>query len=102
MIRRPPRSTLFPYTTLFRSAHVCEVRGELKPHEIAGDELPTDHEVVRVPRQTVFEERDALRRDRRVARGHGRATRCAGARHRERDSERRRTADPPGPIAHHL
>src|SRR5690348_17515158 len=24
MIRRPPRSTLFPYTTLFRSAHpVC-------------------------------------------------------------------------------
>src|SRR3712207_6968384 len=31
MIRRPPRSTLFPYTTLFRSAqrpqvHVCLVR----------------------------------------------------------------------------
>src|SRR2546430_3993590 len=27
MIRRPPRSTLFPYTTLFRSAHelfVCQ------------------------------------------------------------------------------
>src|SRR2546430_4301278 len=23
MIRRPPRSTLFPYTTLFRSAEVC-------------------------------------------------------------------------------
>src|SRR3712207_8743454 len=23
MIRRPPRSTLFPYTTLFRSAGVC-------------------------------------------------------------------------------
>src|SRR3712207_8110721 len=23
MIRRPPRSTLFPYTTLFRSADVC-------------------------------------------------------------------------------
>src|SRR5258708_27000859 len=23
MIRRPPRSTLFPYTTLFRSLHVC-------------------------------------------------------------------------------
>src|SRR5260370_20069460 len=23
MIRRPPRSTLFPYTTLFRS-HICE------------------------------------------------------------------------------
>src|SRR3989449_4031142 len=25
MIRRPPRSTLFPYTTLFRSARVAEV-----------------------------------------------------------------------------
>src|SRR2546421_12915561 len=25
MIRRPPRSTLFPYTTLFRSANVAEV-----------------------------------------------------------------------------
>src|SRR3712207_8596732 len=24
MIRRPPRSTLFPYTTLFRSARPCE------------------------------------------------------------------------------
>src|SRR3989442_11578607 len=23
MIRRPPRSTLFPYTTLFRSSHLC-------------------------------------------------------------------------------
>src|SRR5256885_12750273 len=23
MIRRPPRSTLFPYTTLFRSVHSC-------------------------------------------------------------------------------
>src|SRR5256885_11193925 len=25
MIRRPPRSTLFPYTTLFRSALLCAV-----------------------------------------------------------------------------
>src|SRR2546422_5414623 len=25
MIRRPPRSTLFPYTTLFRSGRVCHV-----------------------------------------------------------------------------
>src|SRR2546427_4825534 len=33
MIRRPPRSTLFPYTTLFRSLAPCRdrqrVRGEL-------------------------------------------------------------------------
>src|SRR5438445_2863833 len=26
MIRRPPRSTLFPYTTLFRSDMVCQPR----------------------------------------------------------------------------
>src|SRR2546426_2774671 len=26
MIRRPPRSTLFPYTTLFRSGWVCSWR----------------------------------------------------------------------------
>src|SRR3712207_8642531 len=30
MIRRPPRSTLFPYTTLFRSVHV--VQGEERAH----------------------------------------------------------------------
>src|SRR2546430_3943840 len=27
MIRRPPRSTLFPYTTLFRSEHDCKIFG---------------------------------------------------------------------------
>src|SRR5947207_9538411 len=32
MLRRPPRSTLFPYTTLFRSrlAHVGEDRGPVR------------------------------------------------------------------------
>src|SRR3712207_7361311 len=30
MIRRPPRSTLFPYTTLFRSARVDELAGLLQ------------------------------------------------------------------------
>src|SRR3712207_7497474 len=29
MIRRPPRSTLFPYTTLFRSMWVLEVSAEI-------------------------------------------------------------------------
>src|SRR3712207_8014031 len=32
MIRRPPRSTLFPYTTLFRS-----VEGGDAPHRFGGD-----------------------------------------------------------------
>src|SRR2546430_8775238 len=30
MIRRPPRSTLFPYTTLFRSELECAKRAELR------------------------------------------------------------------------
>src|SRR2546427_1621892 len=30
MIRRPPRSTLFPYTTLFRSARRREARAPLR------------------------------------------------------------------------
>src|SRR2546430_10346924 len=29
MIRRPPRSTLFPYTTLFRSPKLAEVRAAI-------------------------------------------------------------------------
>src|SRR2546421_1109296 len=33
MIRRPPRSTLFPYTTLFRSRYLG---GGLGPREVAG------------------------------------------------------------------
>src|SRR3712207_9547312 len=42
MIRRPPRSTLFPYTTLFRSKQRVEAGGmdvELRP--ITDDEYPT-------------------------------------------------------------
>src|SRR5258706_8532494 len=32
MIRRPPRSTLFPYTTLFRS--LMRVRGDVQAHAV--------------------------------------------------------------------
>src|SRR5256885_2738795 len=32
MIRRPPRSTLFPYTTLFRSVRVRTVSNRVPPH----------------------------------------------------------------------
>src|SRR2546430_16612692 len=49
MIRRPPRSTLFPYTTLFRSLDhgpgvVEEVQAEV--HERAGDRLAVDEQVL--------------------------------------------------------
>src|SRR5256885_9493000 len=35
MIRRPPRSTLFPYTTLFRSSSAlpCKARQPDQPHQ---------------------------------------------------------------------
>src|SRR2546423_11115557 len=43
MIRRPPRSTLFPYTTLFRSragGHRAFPRRPLAQHPLARDRLP--------------------------------------------------------------
>src|SRR5256885_9834570 len=42
MIRRPPRSTLFPYTTLFRSQHdnVAEVRGAVLERDLLAGQLP--------------------------------------------------------------
>src|SRR5436309_4714541 len=39
MIRRPPRSTLFPYTTLFRSQ---SQRAEQSALETTGQRLPVD------------------------------------------------------------
>src|SRR5438067_10552998 len=35
MIRRPPRSTLFPYTTLFRSRHRLQHQGALVERQLA-------------------------------------------------------------------
>src|SRR3712207_7298463 len=40
MIRRPPRSTLFPYTTLFRSGAITAVLGFLWLPVIFGELLP--------------------------------------------------------------
>src|SRR5258708_26010582 len=42
MIRRPPRSTLFPYTTLFRSREVCKPFQKFLPRDC----LP-DHDALR-------------------------------------------------------
>src|SRR5437763_7256554 len=60
MIRRPPRSTLFPYTTLFRSrgarfydgpdeVHRASVaRQVLRGYEAPADEVPTDRKSTRL------------------------------------------------------
>src|SRR2546426_6705786 len=46
MIRRPPRSTLFPYTTLFRSAHEVAVGDER--HEYEGERREPHGHLVRM------------------------------------------------------
>src|SRR3712207_6902775 len=50
MIRRPPRSTLFPYTTLFRS----QARGPVRQVDAVGDRRlrrPLGRELERLPSQ---------------------------------------------------
>src|SRR2546430_7267418 len=42
MIRRPPRSTLFPYTTLFRSAHTAPRLPADQPRYLMGVGTPED------------------------------------------------------------
>src|SRR3712207_7604527 len=56
MIRRPPRSTLFPYTTLFRSVEGEELQGEprvVQRHPGDGEEEQRlgDHEPAAPPPQ---------------------------------------------------
>src|SRR3712207_8038054 len=54
MIRRPPRSTLFPYTTLFRSQQVClavRSRHHLQAHGQAVIGEPAGNRGRRVPGQ---------------------------------------------------
>src|SRR3712207_8154152 len=51
MIRRPPRSTLFPYTTLFRSGEDAQPQRT----DPAGDEVDADHVERVVVAQLVFQ-----------------------------------------------
>src|SRR2546425_8107665 len=46
MIRRPPRSTLFPYTTLFRSVH-GPVPLDRADHLLDDHAVAVDHEALR-------------------------------------------------------
>src|SRR3989475_7297298 len=48
MIRRPPRSTLFPYTTLFRSPAPAT---HLVPAEVGGDMIDAIEGLEQVPRE---------------------------------------------------
>src|SRR2546426_8040812 len=70
MIRRPPRSTLFPYTTLFRSHHREPARRRLDD----GDPEPLRQQVVAARRADVHVD-GALQRRRRVRRRDRKSTR---------------------------
>src|SRR5258707_5825034 len=75
MIRRPPRSTLFPYTTLFRSPAEHTLFGErgaravvsVKPtslarvHEIARQYAVGAREIGKVTRGSTFRDRKSTR-----------------------------------------
>src|SRR3712207_7428085 len=63
MIRRPPRSTLFPYTTLFRSKEThSTVRGQFLIHTkhvtatMSGDEIGDEYDLRDVPYVQYFTE----------------------------------------------
>src|SRR3712207_7744440 len=47
MIRRPPRSTLFPYTTLFRSRHHERAEGDQHQREREHEHEPRDQRQAR-------------------------------------------------------
>src|SRR2546430_12504294 len=79
MIRRPPRSTLFPYTTLFRSSPECsegdeheEVDGgDLTAHRIRRDAL--NGRVLRHRRRQTTHQSHTDAQQRQLARGHERS-----------------------------
>src|SRR2546429_5338915 len=71
MIRRPPRSTLFPYTTLFRShAHKSDARRLLEKVVSERQSLVTDAEVLQeiLHRYAAIDRRDAIQPDRKSTR----------------------------------
>src|SRR2546425_10552688 len=85
MIRRPPRSTLFPYTTLFRSVlEHCAVRVEGVALEHHGDPArPGGHVAVHALARDV----DLAPRRALEARDHAQQGRLAAARGAEQDQE---------------
>src|SRR5256885_16922574 len=71
MIRRPPRSTLFPYTTLFRSAGAVRPTVEIPPLRGAADLLsPGSLRDVAGAGSQLREDRIELRDHRRLAPDH--------------------------------
>src|SRR2546427_7668760 len=72
MIRRPPRSTLFPYTTLFRSLSQRHLRGHRRVPvaEQAVADRAVDLEPRPAPEQQLAGERDGDRKSTRLNSSH--------------------------------
>src|SRR3712207_8374414 len=73
MIRRPPRSTLFPYTTLFRSGRVLQERRvlrDVRPQVLLDAPLAGDRRGDRAvgARSRLGERRDLTQQDRKSTR----------------------------------
>src|SRR5256885_3343270 len=68
MIRRPPRSTLFPYTTLFRSRYRPEILEVTIERHAAGELQPRKLNVADVLELTVAEAALLFAQDREVIR----------------------------------
>src|SRR2546422_3996735 len=68
MIRRPPRSTLFPYTTLFRS--IPRVRAAFKEWAVVVDALGRGEQVIILRKGGIAEDRGEfeLEQDRKSTR----------------------------------
>src|SRR5687768_18136816 len=74
LIRRPPRSTLFPYTTLFRSVNVAAIAHRAVEAGVVGNaaEIGIGREVVALPVRAVLRVADkADRKSTRLNSSHG-------------------------------
>src|SRR2546425_1291958 len=84
MIRRPPRSTLFPYTTLFRSDRRAQVQGKIHRAAARADR---GGEPQRHPRRRVRLREVGPPRDLQGAGAHGARDARPGRRSEEHTSE---------------
>src|SRR5256885_11681642 len=79
MIRRPPRSTLFPYTTLFRSVVVAAITASFASGGFGGRSGRCDRRRCRAKAEQALEPgKEALLADHDG--GDGRCGRCSGCR----------------------
>src|SRR3712207_8657949 len=68
MIRRPPRSTLFPYTTLFRSLGVAVERARLYAHSLEAGAVEERNRLAREIHDTIAQGLAATALDRKSTR----------------------------------